>query len=93
MTGAIIPKRFLEIPISKSQIPNKFQTPNLQITQPAPHPSPLPWRLCRNLSVSLRATGGSVAISLFSIYYEIASVVKLPRNDIATQSPEGRGMG
>ncbi len=29
---------------------------------------------------------GSVAISLFSMFYEIASVVSLPRNDIITQS-------
>jgi len=39
------------------------------------------------LFLSLRATGGSVAISLFSIRHEIASVVSLPRNDIPTQSP------
>ena len=42
-------------------------------------------------SLSLRATGGSAAISLFSIHYEIASVVSLPRNDIATQSLAGEG--
>ena len=60
----------------------------------APSPSPSsPLRLCRNPSLSLRATGGSVAISLFSIRYEIVSVVSLPRNDIVTQSPLGRGIG
>ena len=36
--------------------------------------------------LSLRATKGSVAISLLSMRYEIASVVSLPRNDIVTQS-------
>ncbi len=44
-----------------------------------------PARLCRNPFRSLRATGGSAAISLFSVPYEIASVVSLPRNDIVTQ--------
>jgi hypothetical protein len=39
--------------------------------------------------LSLRATEGSEAISLISIFYEIASVVPLPRNDVVTQSPEG----
>ena len=35
-----------------------------------------------------------MAISLFSKPYEIASVVSLPRNDIATHSPgEGRFYG
>jgi hypothetical protein len=34
---------------------------------------------------SLRATEGSVAISLFPTNYEIAAVVSLPRNDITTQ--------
>ena len=43
-------------------------------------------RLCRNPFRSLRATVGSAAISLFSMPYEIASVVSLPRNDIVTQS-------
>ena len=43
---------------------------------------PLPSRLCRNPSLSLRATEGSVAILLFSMGYEIASVVSLPRNDL-----------
>ena len=37
--------------------------------------------LCENLSLSLRATEGSAAISLFPIDCEIASVVSLPRND------------
>jgi len=32
-----------------------------------------------------------VAISLFSMHYEIASVVSLPRNDIVTQSLSGKG--
>ncbi len=36
-------------------------------------------------SLSLGATEGSVAISLFPMHYEIASVVSLPRNDITTQ--------
>jgi hypothetical protein len=49
------------------------------------------WRPCRNSSLSLRATGRSVAISLFSIRYGIASVVLLPRNDITTQFPGGEG--
>jgi hypothetical protein len=44
------------------------------------------WRLCGNSSLSLRATEGSVAISLFSMPYEIASVVSLPRNGNVTQS-------
>ncbi len=35
---------------------------------------------------SLRATEGSVAISSFLGHFEIASVVSLPRNDIAIQS-------
>ncbi|HCY18266.1 MAG TPA: hypothetical protein DHU69_00550 [Deltaproteobacteria bacterium] len=39
--------------------------------------------------LSLRATAGSVAIFLFSICYEIASVASLPRNDIATQPHRG----
>ena len=51
----------------------------------------LPKRLCRNSSLSLRATEGSMAISLFSMHYEIASVVSLPRNDIVTQSLSGKG--
>jgi len=51
-----------------------------------------PKRLCRNSSLSLRATEGSVAISLFSMHYEIASVVSLPRNDIATQPQRERGV-
>src|SRR4030043_1523630 len=50
--------------------------------------SPPTNRLYRNPYLSLRATEGSVAISLFSMYYEIASVVSLPRNDTSTQSPE-----
>ena len=41
--------------------------------------------------LSLRATEGSVAISLFPMSCEIASVVSLPRNDIATQSQGERG--
>ena len=45
--------------------------------------------MCPNYPLSLRATEGSVAISLFSMHYEIASVVSLPRNDITTQSPKG----
>jgi hypothetical protein len=36
-------------------------------------------------SLSLRATEGNVAISLFPMHYEIASVVSLPRNDITKQ--------
>ena len=36
---------------------------------------------------------GDAAISLFPIYYEIASVVSLPRNDIMKQSLEGGGGG
>ena len=44
-------------------------------------------------SLSLRTTEGSVAISELSIPYEIASAVSLPRNDSATQSLEGEGMG
>jgi len=48
-------------------------------------------RLCRNPFWSLRATAGSVAISLFSLPYEIASVVSLPRNDITTQPPREAG--
>ena len=47
----------------------------------------LPTRLCRNPFWSLRVTAGNVAIYLFSISYAIASVVSLPRNDIATQPP------
>ena len=43
-------------------------------------------RLCHNSFWSLRATAGSVAIFMFSMPYEIASVVSLPRNDIMTQS-------
>jgi hypothetical protein len=39
--------------------------------------------------LSLRATEGSAAISLFSERCEIASVVSLPRNDIVAQSLEG----
>jgi hypothetical protein len=38
-------------------------------------------RVCRNLCLSLRATEGGVAI-LFSMDYEIASVVSFPRNDL-----------
>ena len=45
-------------------------------------------RLCRNCLSSLRATVGSVAIFMFSMPYEIASVVTRPRNDLMTQ-PEG----
>ena len=56
---------------------------------PLTAPSPL-WGLCRNHPLSLRATEGSVAISLFSMHYEIASVVSLPRNDITTHSPGER---
>jgi hypothetical protein len=52
---------------------------------------PSPWRLCYNPFLSLRATEGSVAISLFSMPYEIASVVSLPRSDILTQSLVGEG--
>jgi hypothetical protein len=36
-----------------------------------------------------RGGGRSVAISPFPIQNEIASVVSLPRNDFATQSPKG----
>jgi hypothetical protein len=36
-------------------------------------------------NLSLRATGGSAAISFLSMRYEIASVVSLPRNDIIMQ--------
>jgi hypothetical protein len=51
-------------------------------------------RLCHNPYLSLRAlrvpqgklTEVSVAIFLFPMHYEIASVVSLPRNDITTQS-------
>jgi hypothetical protein len=43
-------------------------------------------RLCHNLPLSLRATEGSVAIFIFPMHYEFASVVSLPRNDITTQS-------
>jgi hypothetical protein len=32
-----------------------------------------------------------VAISIFSLFFEIASVVSLPRNDITTHSQQGRG--
>ena len=42
--------------------------------------------------LSLRATEGSVAISVCPVRCEIASVVLLPRNDIATQSLGGDGM-
>jgi hypothetical protein len=35
-----------------------------------------------SFSLSLRATGGSVAISILHTPYEIASVVQLPRNDM-----------
>jgi hypothetical protein len=48
-------------------------------------------RLCHNRILSLRATEGSVAISLISNSYKIASVVSLPRNDITTQSPKEEG--
>ena len=48
-----------------------------------------PKGLCHNPYLSLRATEGSMAISLFSRHYEIASVVSLPRNDITTQSLRG----
>jgi hypothetical protein len=34
-----------------------------------------------------------VAISLFSMRHEIASVVLLPRKDMTTQSPPKRGKG
>ena len=37
--------------------------------------------------LSLRATGGGVAISVLSIRCQIASVVSLPRNDLVTPSP------
>jgi hypothetical protein len=43
-------------------------------------------RLCRNPHLSLRATQGSAAISMYSIPCEIASDVSLPRNDIVTQT-------
>ena len=43
------------------------------------------------LGLSLQATEGSAAISLFSERREIASVVSLPRNDIVTQSLGGEG--
>ena len=49
-----------------------------------------PARLCYNPFRLLRATGVSVAISMFSILYEIVSIVSLPRNDITTQSLKGR---
>jgi len=44
-------------------------------------------------SLSLRAAKGSVAISLFSIHCEIASVVLLLRNDLAKQFLRKRGHG
>jgi hypothetical protein len=34
-----------------------------------------------------------VAISLFSMHYEIASVVSLPRDDIVIQPPDGEDKG
>ncbi len=55
-------------------------------------PAPL-GRLCQNLSLSLRTTEGSAAISLFPTDCEIASVVSLPRNDIPTHPPERGGKG
>ena len=60
----------------------------------SPSPSPSPVRGCVEIPIlSLRATEGSVAISEISIPCEIASVVSLPRNDIATQSLKGEGWG
>ena len=57
-----------------------------------PHPIPLPLGDCVVIPFSsLRATKGSVAISLFSMPCEIASVVLLPRNDIVTQLLGERG--
>jgi len=51
---------------------------------------PLPLRGCVAIPIlSLRATAGSVAITLFSKCYQIASVASLPRNDIVTQSLKG----
>jgi len=56
------------------------------------HPQPLSPGFCVIIPfLSLRANAESVAISLFPTPCEIASVVSLPRNDIAIQSPAGRG--
>jgi hypothetical protein len=57
-------------------------------TSPSPQSSPT-GDCVIILGLSLRATEGSAAISLFSKPCEIASVVSLPRNDIVTQSPRG----
>jgi hypothetical protein len=46
-------------------------------------------RMCHNPFLSLRATEGSVAISLFPMHYGIASVVSLPRNDITNSLCDG----
>ncbi len=40
---------------------------------------------------SLRGAEGEAAIYLFPMYYEIASVVSLPRNDIMKNSLVGEG--
>ena len=53
-------------------------------------PSPL-IRLSDNYRLSLRATERSVAIPVFFICCEIASVVPLPRNDIVGQPVKIRG--
>ena len=50
-----------------------------------------PWKLFHKPPLSLRAKKGSVAISIFLMLYEIASVVSRPRNDRVTQSHEGEG--
>ena len=47
----------------------------------------------RNSHLSLRATEGSVAISMLWKNYEVASVVLLPRNDIMRHSLWGEGKG
>ena len=56
---------------------------------------PLPYPFfggCVEISFwSLRPTEGIVAFSLFSVSYEIASVVSLPGNDMMTQSLEQEG--
>ncbi len=46
-------------------------------------------KLYHDSQLSLRATKGSVAISLSSVLCEIASVVSLSRNDIMAQSCRG----
>ena len=71
-------------------IPKILSVQSLAVQIFAPLTLPLE-RLCRNPSSSLRATEGSVAISFFSIPYEIASVVSLSGNDIAAESPMGEG--